>query len=263
MSDDEAVKVTRRGDVLEIILSRPALLNRIDEPAHNELIAVFRALEFDATVRSVVLGAEGRVFSAGGDLAELRVLNVDPVARTRLIAQARALFAALIDAPVPVVVAMQGDAHGLGANIVLACDAVVAWRGAKLSDAHVRVGLVAGDGGCVVWPAAFGSLRARRHLLTGDPIDAEQAFALGAVTDLVDRPEDVLPAARALADRIAALAPMAVRGTKRALNNVLKQRAGEVFEFALALETETLASADAMEAVEAFLGRRPPRFVGV
>jgi enoyl-CoA hydratase len=98
---------------------------------------------------------------------------------------------------------------GLGATIVLATDAVVAARGAGLSDPHVAVGLVAGDGGCVVWPASAGMLRAKRHLLAGDRLPAEDAFMLGLVTDLVDTAEETLPAARSLAQRMAALPPLA------------------------------------------------------
>jgi enoyl-CoA hydratase len=105
-------------------------------------------------------------------------------------------------------------------------------------------------------------LRARRHLLTGDPVDAPTALAMGLVTDLVDTAEDVLPAARALATRIAALPPLAVQGTKRALNRVTQQRAGEVVDLALAHEETTLASQDLIEAIDAFQERRPGTFSG-
>jgi enoyl-CoA hydratase len=113
-----------------------------------------------------------------------------------------------------------------------------------------------------MWPAAAGMLRARRHLLTGDPLDAETAFGLGVVTDLVDAPDDVLPAARAIADRIAALPPLAVQGTKRSLNRVMQQRFGEVFELSAALEGETMASEDLLEAIAAFREKRPGEYRG-
>lgn len=151
---------------------------------------------------------------------------------------------------------------GLGATVALLCDAVVAARRAVLADTHVNVGLVAGDGGCLVWPAAAGMVRARRHLLTGDPLDAETAHMLGMVTDLVDTPEEVAPAARALAERIAALPPMAVQGTKRALNRVSAQRAGEVLDLSLAHEERTLASEDLLEGIAAFREKRAPTYHG-
>jgi enoyl-CoA hydratase len=160
------------------------------------------------------------------------------------------------------VVALHGAAIGLGATVVLTADAIVAARTATISDPHVALGLVAGDGGCLVWPQSVGMLRARRHLLTGDPIDAETAAAMGLVTDLVDTPDEVLPAAQALAARIAALPPLAVQGTKRALNRVTQLRAGEVVDLSLAHEETTLASRDLLEAIDSFTERRPGNFQG-
>jgi len=151
---------------------------------------------------------------------------------------------------------------GLGATVALACDAVVAARGASLADTHVNVGLVAGDGGCLFWPASAGMLRARRHLLTGDPLDAETAFQLGMVTDLVDSPAEVRPAALQIAERISRLPPLAVQGTKRALNRLSQQRAGEVVDLSLAYEEQTLASSDLLEGIAAFRERREPRYTG-
>jgi enoyl-CoA hydratase len=155
---------------------------------------------------------------------------------------------------------MQGPAIGLGATVALACDAIVASRNVQIADTHVVAGLVAGDGGCLVWPEAVGMLRARRHLLTGDPLSAEEAHAMGLVTDLVDEPDQVLPAALALAERIAALPPLAVQGTKRALNRLTQARADEVLGASLAYERETLASEDLIEALDAFKEKRPGAF---
>jgi enoyl-CoA hydratase len=105
-------------------------------------------------------------------------------------------------------------------------------------------------------------LRARRYLLTGDAIPAADAHAMGLVTDLVETPEDVLPAAQALAARIAALPPLAVQGTKRALNRVTQQRAGEVVEVSFMHEETTLASNDLLEAIDSFTERRAPNYKG-
>jgi enoyl-CoA hydratase len=121
---------------------------------------------------------------------------------------------------------------------------------------------VAGDGGCLVWPQAIGMLRARRHLLTGDALDAATAFQLGIVTDLVDEPDDVMPCARDIAARIAALPPLAVQGTKRALNQVSTLRADEVVDLAFELEDATLVSADLLEGIAAFREGRAPVFTG-
>jgi enoyl-CoA hydratase len=257
-----AVTVQIRERVAEITLCRPGLFNRFDDQLHVELTEVLGRIRRDHQIRSVVLASTGKTFSAGGDFDLMRAAQADVTTRLRIIDDGRRLLDALISLPQPLVVALHGAAIGLGATVVLTADAIVAARSATLSDPHVALGLVAGDGGCLVWPQAVGMLRARRHLLTGDPVDAETAHAIGLVTDLVDSPDDVLPAARALADRIAALPPLAVQGTKRALNRVTQLRAGEVVDLSLAHEETTLASQDLLEAIDSFTERRPAHFQG-
>src|SRR5439155_14127267 len=115
----------------------------------------------------------------------VRQMVGDFAARKRAVDEGLELMNELLTFPLPIVTAIQGAAMGLGANIALATDAVVAWREARLADPHVRIGLVAGDGGAVLWPLSAGILRAKRHLLTGDPITAEEGYAFGMVTDLV------------------------------------------------------------------------------
>lgn len=251
-----------RDAVRIVTLDRPEILNRFDAELHRDLTAALRELGRDAEVRAVVLASTGKVFSAGGDFELMRQAHQDAVLRRSIIDDARGLLGAFLEHPVPIVAAVQGMAMGLGATVVGCCDAVVASRNAALADTHVNVGLVAGDGGAIVWPTTVGSLRARRHLLTGDPLDAETAFTLGMVTDLVDAPQAVLPAALAIADRIAGLAPIAVSLTKRALNRGLLQRAGEVLELSLAYEEATMATADHLEGIDAFVEKRPPVFLG-
>lgn len=258
----EALSVERNGHVLEIILTRPDVLNRFDLVLHDEFRQALELLRDARDVRAAVLASTGRAFSAGGDFDMIRAAHSDAELRRELIDGARQLLTTLLDVPQPVVAALRGAAMGLGATVVLACDAVVAARGAQLADTHVVAGLTAGDGGCLVWPAATGMLRARRHLLTGDPLRAEDALALGLVTDLVDTPEETLPAARELAERIAALPPLAVQTTKRTLNRLVQQRAGEILDLALAYEDASLASDDVLEAITAFQERRPGTYLG-
>jgi enoyl-CoA hydratase len=262
MAEYDALKIETTDHVCEITFTRPEVHNRIDETLHKDLIKVFEELRDSETIRSVVLASTGKTFSAGGDLNEVFLMQKDYGKRARMQEQGRRLFNTLIDVPIPIVVALHGDALGLGANIVLGCDAIVACRKARLADTHVPAGMVAGDSGCVVWPQSVGMMWAKRHLLTGDKMSAEQAYARGLVTDLVETPEEVLPAARALAQRIAALPPLAVQLTKRSLNRVMQQRAGEVFEYSLALEQISLMSDDIREAVSAFLEKRAPTYQG-
>jgi enoyl-CoA hydratase len=256
------LSITYRGTVAELTLERPELLNRVDELAHAELEEAFALLGRNADLRAVVLAAAGRVFSAGGDFELMLRGNADLGARTQLVDGGRIVLANLLDIPAPVVAALHGDAIGLGATLVLCCDAVVSHPGCRIGDPHVAIGLVAGDGGCLVWPQAAGMLRAKRYLLTGDALNGQEAHQMGLVTDLVEGADDVLPAARALAERLAALPPLAVQGTKRSLNAVLRQRFDEVMPLSLAYELATMGSDDLREAIEAFRERRPPNYRG-
>ncbi|HKN91719.1 MAG TPA: enoyl-CoA hydratase/isomerase family protein, partial [Acidimicrobiia bacterium] len=189
MSD--TLSLTVDGAVAEITLTRPDVLNRFDVELHEAFTGVLLELRSRTDLRAVVLASTGKVFSAGGDFELMLAGRADVATRTRLVDEGRLMFRLLADVPVPVVVALQGDAIGLGATVALACDAIVASRRASIADPHVAIGLVAGDGGCVVWPAAAGLLRAKRYLLTGDRLSAEDAWAMGLVTDLVDGPDEV------------------------------------------------------------------------
>ncbi|CAI7980707.1 Enoyl-CoA hydratase/isomerase [Frankia sp. Hr75.2] len=254
--------VTHDNGRTDIMLARPDLLNRVDDALRDALIAALRKVSVDGATRCVVLGAEGRVFSAGGDMDMIKTKHGDLAAIHRGTDAGRHLIDTLFSTPVPVVAAVHGHAVGLGSTLVLACDAVVAARGVRIVDSHVAIGLVAGDGGAVMWPAAMGMVKAKRHLLTGDPLLAEDAAALGVVSDLVETPEEVLPTARALADRIAALPPLAVQGTKRSLNHVMRLRAEEVLELSFAYEAETMCSQDLLEGIAAFTEKRSPKYSG-
>lgn len=247
----ESLVIEQRGHVAEVTLSRPDLFNRFDDVGHHEFVDACLALRRRPDVRAILLAAQGRVFSAGGDFDMVLAANADLPARSMSIDIGQQLLAALIDLPQPIVTALQGHAIGLGANIVLATDYIVSHPTAKLSDPHVLLGLVAGDGGCLVWPASIGMTRAKKHLLTGEPITADVAHQIGLITDLVDTPDDVLPAARKVVDHLAGLAPIAVQGTKRALNNVLRHRYQEVIPLSFAYELHTLGTQDLRAAVEA------------
>ena len=249
--------------IVRITLCRPQLLNRMDLEAHEEFEEALLAIHRDPDARVVLIASEGKHFSAGGDLAEVDRLRTDASRRRRMFHDARELAHALISIEIPVIAAVQGDAAGLGATIAVLCDIIVVARDSGLTDPHVAIGLAAGDGGCVGWPLAMGLTRAKRYLLTGERINGEQAYQFGLATDLVDTAADVLPAAQKLASKISRLAPLAVRGTKRALITYAQRAMGDAFEMALAAEEQTMVSDDAREAVAAFVEKRKPAFRGI
>ena len=258
MHEYKSIRYEIDGHLALLTLNRPEQLNAIDDDMHNELLSVLLEMRGEADLRAVLFASTGKAFSAGGDLNEVASLQSDLAKRTRMSETGLRIIHALLDIPVPIVVALHGDAMGLGASVVLACDIIVASRTARLADPHVKVGLVAGDGGCVVWPASVGMHRAKRYLLTGDVLPAEDAYRFGLVTDLVDTADECLPTARKLAERVAGLPPIAVRGTKRSLNALLNARARETFDLSMAYELHSAGSEDILEAVAAFKEKRKP-----
>lgn len=258
-----SVVVDTEGHLATVTLNRPDTLNAVDAEMHDEIIGVFSDLSRDRSIRAIVLAAAGRVFSAGGDFDFMIENNQSLPARLKAMRDAVHLVEILTRINIPIIVAMHGHALGAGASLVLLTDAVVTHPRAKLGDPHVTMGLVAGDGGALAWPSVAGMLRARRYLLTGDSISGEQAYSWGLVTDLVDSAEEVLPEASRIATRIAQLPPLAVQGTKRALNQLTRARFIEVMEFSASEELITLGTRDLREAIGAFKQKRPGTFEGI
>ena len=263
MNYDEfrAIRFTRDGHVLRVTLDRPGNeLNAVDGELHAELGALFPALQREREARAVLLTGRGRAFSAGGDFDWFPTLQT-PGQLEELRLDAKHMIWDLLDVHLPIVCALNGHAVGLGASIALLCDAIFMAATATIADPHVRVGLVAGDGGTVAWPLAVGPARAKRYLLTGDAVSAADAERYGLVTEVV-ADADLDAAAMAFAQRLADGAPLAVQYTKQAVNKLLKDALNTSFDAATALELVTFRSADHAEALAALREHRPPRFTG-
>lgn len=255
------LRFDRDGHVLVVTIDRPGSdLNAVDAALHADLTALFPRLQAEREARAVLLTGSGRAFSAGGDFAWFPEL-ADRAALEHLRIDARNLIYDLLDVHLPIVCAVNGHAMGLGASIALLCDTIFMARSATIGDPHVRVGLVAGDGGTLIWPLAVGPARAKQYLLTGDPLTADEAERIGLVNQVVD--DDALHAtALAFAHRLAAGAPLAIQYTKAAVNASLKAAAAVAFDQAAAFEIVTFASSDHAEALAARRDRRPPQFEG-
>lgn len=256
MTGYAALAISRAERVAELRLDRPDLMNRFDSDLIGELGQALRELRDDGGVRAVVLSATGKNFSAGGDFESMLAANTDHDVLMRQVDEGRELFRAFADFPKPLVVALHGDVFGIGASLIMTADAIVAPPNIRMADPHVRFGLVAGDGGCVSWPANLPFIRAKRQLLWGDPISGKEGFELGIVTELVDSPEQTAPAALELAGRVAALPPIAVQLTKRALNKHLHARVDDVFDVGFYLEAISARTPEVAEAVAAFKNKQ-------
>lgn len=257
----QSVKVqVRDNGVALCTLNRPEVLNAVNSELHRELEDLFAEIARDFDVKAVVLTGAGRAFCAGGDI---RGMGADNDRRPGGIfdSGARELVANLLSIRQPVIAAVNGPAVGLGATIALLCDVVYMADSARIGDTHVKVGLVAGDGGAVIWPLLVGPARAKEYLMTGDLLDAAEAERVGLVNHVV--PADrVVQEALAFADRLAAGATLAIRFTKLSIQRAVLRSAFDSMDISLALEAITGQSRDHQEAVRAFQERRDPKFEG-
>src|SRR5262249_15172666 len=208
----------------------------------------------------VLLTGRGRAFSAGGDFAWFPELRA-PGRMEALRRDAKQLIWDLLDVEIPIVAALNGHAMGLGASIALLCDVIFMADTATIGDPHVCVGIVAGDGGAVIWPLAGGPARAQQDLLTGGPRGAGGGGRTGVVGRGV-APARVEREAMAFAERLAAGAPLAVRYTKLAVNKLIKDALNVAFDASTALELVTFQSEDHQEALAALREKRAPSFKG-
>jgi enoyl-CoA hydratase len=257
----EAFSFETVGDVNVVTLQHPtSAMNAVDELLHHEFGELFARLRRDHGGRVVVLTAVGRAFSAGGDFAWFPALR-DTAVLDDLRRVAKQMIWDLLDIEVPVVCGLNGSAAGLGASIALLCDLLVMSERAVVLDPHVNVGLVAGDGGAVIWPQLLGPMAAKRHLLLGDPLTAADALRLGVATEVCP-PESVRERSLAWAQRLAAQPPLAVKGTKLAVNAGLKQALLTSFDLSTALEIPCFLSSDHAEAIDALRDGRTPTFEG-
>ena len=257
----KTLRIERDGPILTVVLNRPEQLNAVDELMHEELATVFGDCAADAGSEVIVLTGAGRAFCAGGDLRWLEAMATQPQAFAKTAAEAKLIINGLLDCDKPVIARVNGHATGLGCTIALFCDLVFAAEKARIGDPHVSVGLVAGDGGAVIWPQLVGYARAKEFLLTGDLLAAPEAARIGLINRAV--PESELdPLVRDFAMRLAAGATKAIRWTKATINIGLRQLAGTMMDASLAYEALSNQTADHREAVRAIIEKRAPRFSG-
>lgn len=259
--DYQCITFERRARVLVIALNRPAQLNAVNGRLHTELAQVFVDAAADPDSDVVVLTGNGKAFCAGGDLDWMQSSIDRPQEFEQVALEARAIITSQLDLPKPLICRLNGHATGLGATLALCCDISIAHSNVKIGDPHVKVGLVAGDGGALIWPALIGHAKAKKYLLTGDILTAVEAERIGLLSEVV-APDVLDEAAYGLAERLARGAAKAIRWTKITANLPLKQLVHNYFDTGIAYETLSNLSTDHREAVAAFRERREAVFTG-
>lgn len=255
----ECLSVERDAKVLTVALNRPQALNAINARLHTELSQVFADIAQDAETEAVLLTGKGRAFCAGGDIKWFQ--DMTPAQLDALFAEARKIIIDMLEVEQPIVAAVNGPATGLGATLALFSDVIYAADNARIGDPHVRVGVVAGDGGAIIWPWLVGAARAKEFLMTGDLVSAGEAERIGLVNHVVPAGE-LLDTAHAFAQRLANGPRLAVRGTKVSVNKILRDTVNLVLDTSLAIEKQCFHTQDHREAIQSFVEKREPKFTG-
>ena len=253
MSDPVSVQI--EGRVALVTIDHPPA-NAISRAVVEGLRSAVAVAVADGGIRALVItGAGTRFFAAGADVSEF------PSAGGEVAVGGQQLTLEIERAPLATIAAVNGMAFGGGCEIALACDVRIAARTARLGQPEINLGIIPGWGGTQRLVRVVGQGRAMPLLLSGDPVDAETALAMGLVSQVVD-PDNLIHQALALAERLAAKAPLAVAATKRAVLEGMALPIGEALEVERREFAGLFETADAREGVTAFLEKRPPAWTG-
>lgn len=262
------VRLENEDGIATVTLDQPQKRNPISGlDMIDALEAAMRAVDADLGVRVVILTGAGSAFSTGGDLKAMAAPGGS--LRDHLSAQTRRNYKAgiqrlplLFEAlEVPVIAAVNGPAIGAGCDLACMCDVRIAGESARFAESFVKLGIVPGDGGAWLLPRIIGFARASELALTGDMLNAAEALACGLVSRVVPD-EQLMSEARAVAARIAANPPHAVRMTKRLLREGYRASLHGILEMSAAFQALAHETRDHEEAVAAALERRPAEFTG-
>ena len=256
------LKVEDIGDGIFILkLNRPERLNAInfgEGSMQEELGNIFYDFNNDSRVNAIIMTGEGRAFCSGGDIyfmaeaIEKGTINIE-WAKT-IINGDRRIINNMLELESPLIAAVNGYATGLGATLALFSDTVIMGKTAQIGDTHISIGLVAGDGGAIIWPLLVGIHRAK-YLMTGELISAEEAYKMGLVNIVVDD-DKVLNTAIDVARKLISKSKYGVRWTKLSINKIIKHYVSLVLDASLALELHTFKTEEHKNEVKKFIERK-------
>lgn len=260
----ECLKIEVADKLATVTLNKPERRNSIDHQFHMELQDIWPDLMADERVNAILVTGAGKYFSVGGNVKGMQDRPGGDVFEEGAMLEptgGRRIVQNLLDCEKPIVCALNGDCIGLAATVALLCDIVVCAEDTRIGDPHVRIGLVAGDGGAVIWPLLVGMNRAKEFLMRGSLLDGRTAERIGLV-NYVEPADQVLLKARAIAQELADGPTWAIRWTKLSLNKQLKDQFNLIMDTSYSLEMASFRTEDHREAVRAFVEKRKPNFTG-
>lgn len=255
----ENILIERRGRVALITINRPDKLNALNIRTREELSDALGALRAEDEIRVVVLtGAGEKAFVAGADITEFAGRTA---LEQRAVMRARSIFTSAEDFPKPLIAMINGFCLGGGCELALACDLRVASERARFGQPEINLGIIPGGGGTQRLTRLVGEGRAMQMILTGEMIDALEAYRIGLVNEVYP-PAELEAKTIELANRIAEKSPVALAMAKASVKNAARLNLREGLDHEIDLFALCFASEDKEEGVRAFLEKRKPDFKG-
>ena len=256
----ENVIYDKKGSIAYVTLNRPKVMNALNKATISELRAAFEDARDDSAVRGVILTGSGeKAFAAGADIGE--VANNTAVEAEEATRRGQALTDLIENLGKPVIAAVNGFALGGGCELAMSCSIRIAAESAKFGQPEVKLGVMPGYGGTQRMPRLVGRGRALKLILSGDIIDATEAYRIGLVDELVPAPQ-VIERAETVLKKIIANAPLSVKYSLEAVNKGLETSVAEGLVIEASLFAVCASTDDKKEGTSAFLEKRPPKFQG-
>ncbi|MHA1301251.1 MAG: enoyl-CoA hydratase/isomerase family protein [Candidatus Helarchaeota archaeon] len=257
------IKIEKKDHIAIVTLNAPKNLNALGKAISEELKLALNECENDPEVRVVILKGEGRAFSSGGNLKEMKE-SFDKDPEKYMIDLLNAIYLAIPKVkklPKPVIASVHGFAFGAGMNLALACDFVIAEENTLFSESFVKVGLIAAGHSTLILPKLIGLRKATDLCLTGRRIKAKEAFELGLINKVVPKGELETETLK-LAKELAALPPIALQETKKLLHKSYYQSEEKQAEDERNIQIKMANTEDYKEGINSFFEKRKPEFKG-
>lgn len=257
MNNTQPILLERDGPLAILQLNHPEALNALSPEMLSALCTSLEALEADPQVRVIIITGSQRAFAAGSDIKAMAQASPEDILHMDTIRY----WQRLRQVGVPLIAAVSGYAFGGGCELALACDLIVAAESARFAQPEIKLGIMPGAGGTQRLAKAIGPYRAMEMVLTGEPLSAQEAYALGLLNRLVPD-ERLLEEAKELGRLIASRPPVAVRSARQAVRHGVETTLNEGLEIERRNFVQLFDTHDQKEGMAAFLEKRPPEFKG-